>query len=533
MQNHRLIPEEPFLMVAYGCALVFRDSSFGFVLWVGLGLTLLSQYPMILERVKEKGGSSAQPRPASTPPKPTAPDLPSSKAEMSLDATLNQADMVLRQAPPILETRVPPVTVSSEAGESAPRIRTSSWQRAMKPARTSVKFGFLLSIAIQIITNQVQSHWAQFEFPFLFRALFTGLVFGLACAVVTYFVSVLYFDAKGARKAADSATPAINQKQNTVLASAGVIVTYAGLWLIATSHGTKPAPEVQTTTAPAAGQNYENRQPVQQSGAEAVTSYVKAAEQGDAWAQTWLGWIYSYGKGVPQSYEEAAKWYSRAALQGNATAQNNLGVMYRQGQGVPQDLVAAYEWFYLAAAQGDTNAVISRDNLSGSMTPPQIAEAKAQAEAEWAREFFETYPDLKPYESVVDAVAAKINESGNLPESREARMEAFAKAARLEIRRQQQAPPATVNNLDKISSLKADAEKGDASSQAELAAFYRSGVGVPYDPVEAYKWYSLAAAQGSALALRNANEVAGSLTAKQLIEARGRITQYSAERGVH
>ena len=64
------------------------------------------------------------------------------------------------------------------------------WRRAIKnQGRISVGFpGFLLSIVIQIITHQIQSNWVLLEFPVPFRALFTGLFFGLACAVVTYFV---------------------------------------------------------------------------------------------------------------------------------------------------------------------------------------------------------------------------------------------------------------------------------------------------------------------------------------------------------
>ena len=183
-------------------------------------------------------------------------------------------------------------------------------------------------------------------------------------------------------------------------------------------------PEVHTTDERAAGQNYENRQLVQQSDAEAVTPYAKAAEQGDAQAQTWLGWMYSNGKGVPQNYEEAAKWYFKAARQGNATAQNNLGLMYQQGQGVPQDPFRAYVCFSLAVTQGDTNALTNRDKLSGSMTPQQIAEAERrtseateadtqpQAAAQFEKDFYEKYPDLKPYSSLCDAVAAKLYQSG-------------------------------------------------------------------------------------------------------------------------
>ena len=57
----------------------------------------------------------------------------------------------------------------------------------------------------------------------------------------------------------------------------------------------------------------------------AVKWYRKAAEQGDAYAQGQLGWMYDSGQGIAQDYAEAVKWYHKAAEQGNAFAQRNLG----------------------------------------------------------------------------------------------------------------------------------------------------------------------------------------------------------------
>ena len=63
----------------------------------------------------------------------------------------------------------------------------------------------------------------------------------------------------------------------------------------------------------------------------------KAAEQGDARAQTNLGLMYAIGQGVPQNHQEAASWYRKAAEQGNIAAQFNLALMYAKGLGVSQD----------------------------------------------------------------------------------------------------------------------------------------------------------------------------------------------------
>src|SRR6476620_2657175 len=67
------------------------------------------------------------------------------------------------------------------------------------------------------------------------------------------------------------------------------------------------------------------------------------AEAGNARAQTYLGFMYEYGRGVPQSYVEAAALYCLAADQNNAYAQYLLGLLHDKGFGVPRDYVEAYK----------------------------------------------------------------------------------------------------------------------------------------------------------------------------------------------
>eukprot|EP00614_Pseudopedinella_elastica_P007927 CAMPEP_0172612704 /NCGR_PEP_ID=MMETSP1068-20121228/36210_1 /TAXON_ID=35684 /ORGANISM="Pseudopedinella elastica, Strain CCMP716" /LENGTH=51 /DNA_ID=CAMNT_0013416945 /DNA_START=1 /DNA_END=152 /DNA_ORIENTATION=+ len=51
--------------------------------------------------------------------------------------------------------------------------------------------------------------------------------------------------------------------------------------------------------------------------------------------------MYYEGKGVPQNFKEAMVWHRKAADQGHANAQCYLGLMYDQGQGVPQNFKEA------------------------------------------------------------------------------------------------------------------------------------------------------------------------------------------------
>ena len=65
---------------------------------------------------------------------------------------------------------------------------------------------------------------------------------------------------------------------------------------------------------------------------KAVKWYRKAAEQGNALAQSNLGWMYHHGKGVPEDHKESVKWY-RKAEQGNALAQLECTPLRRRPRG--------------------------------------------------------------------------------------------------------------------------------------------------------------------------------------------------------
>jgi hypothetical protein len=90
--------------------------------------------------------------------------------------------------------------------------------------------------------------------------------------------------------------------------------------------------------------------------AEAMRWDRKAADQGNAGAQSNVGWLYQNGLAVPQDYVEAMRWYRKAADQGFATAQDNIGALYANGWGVPKDYAEAMRWFRKAADQGYAGA---------------------------------------------------------------------------------------------------------------------------------------------------------------------------------
>jgi len=84
-----------------------------------------------------------------------------------------------------------------------------------------------------------------------------------------------------------------------------------------------------------------------------IDAIKKAAESGDANAQTSLALCYYQGESVEQDYNLAAFWYTKAAEQGDASAQCLLGMCYESGDGVEKDAKKALYWYLQSAEQGD------------------------------------------------------------------------------------------------------------------------------------------------------------------------------------
>ena len=77
----------------------------------------------------------------------------------------------------------------------------------------------------------------------------------------------------------------------------------------------------------------------------------KAAEQGNAYAQSWVGYFYENAYGTARDFGEAAYWYRRSADQGNRFSQNNLGECYYYGRGVERSYEKAVLWYKKAVDQ--------------------------------------------------------------------------------------------------------------------------------------------------------------------------------------
>lgn len=110
------------------------------------------------------------------------------------------------------------------------------------------------------------------------------------------------------------------------------------------------------------GRMYREGKGVPQNNKKAVYWYRKAAEQGDAAAQVWLGALYAKGvEGVPVNHHESFEWYSKAAEQGYAEAQYNLGCSHEWE--LQEEHNKAVEWYSKAAVQGHADAQYSLGRL--------------------------------------------------------------------------------------------------------------------------------------------------------------------------
>ena len=221
---------------------------------------------------------------------------------------------------------------------------------------------------------------------------------------------------------------------------------------------------------------------VQQDYAEALKWYRLAAEKGYAPAQFNLGLAHELGRGLPADERQAFKYYLMAAEQGFAAAQFNVGNMYSAGRGVGQDLFEANLWYKQAAEKG---VIEAQFNLGLAYEAGRGVKKDEVAAARW-------------YKQAADRgfVRAQYNLGLLLEDGR----------------------GVPKNETMAAGLYRAAAEQGFAAAQNNYGLMLSEGRGgLAKDPVQAYVWLSLAAANGSNPAARDF--VGRSLSADQLATA--------------
>ncbi|MCL2763107.1 MAG: DUF1963 domain-containing protein [Treponema sp.] len=110
------------------------------------------------------------------------------------------------------------------------------------------------------------------------------------------------------------------------------------------------------------GKTYFYGEGILQDFTQAFNCFKKAAKQGHAEAQHYLGRCYDNSYGVSQDREKASEWFLKAAEQGHAKAQFEMGCRYHNNaSGVKGDLKQAEYWEAKAAEQGYTSERFSQD----------------------------------------------------------------------------------------------------------------------------------------------------------------------------
>ena len=97
-----------------------------------------------------------------------------------------------------------------------------------------------------------------------------------------------------------------------------------------------------------------------------------------ALAGPWEDGMVAYNRG---DYMPAIRLFRPLAEAGNTRAQHLIGVMYHRGQGVARNSVRALAWFGVAAKHGDREAEATLREVSKTMTPEEIAQAREMAQA--------------------------------------------------------------------------------------------------------------------------------------------------------
>ena len=188
-----------------------------------------------------------------------------------------------------------------------------------------------------------------------------------------------------------------------------------------------------------------------------------AAENGDAVAQVSLGNLYARGLGVKQSYEKAFYWYKKASNLNNSDGYVSLGLMYNLGQYVKQDFTRAVD-LYRKAIEIDNNATAKYNLSFAYLTGNGIRQNYSEGI------------------SLLKQAAEQDNSSAMLKLGNAYNKGKYG---------------VDINYENAFALYKQSADLGDPIGQNNLAVMYYWGEGTGRNPIEAYKWFYIAANYGN------------------------------------
>ena len=215
----------------------------------------------------------------------------------------------------------------------------------------------------------------------------------------------------------------------------------------------------------ALGKAYATGDGVAHDDAKAFECYRKSAELGNAKAQHNLGGMYLNGLAVKKDEQEALRWYRKAAEQGAVLSQYALGCLLSEGKSTTPNAPEAAGWLRKAAEQGSVEAQFRLGQLyyhgAGGFKVDRSEAAKWLSVA------------------AAQKHAGAANTLGVMYEEGEAVTRSLPEAYRLFL---------------------AAAMGGSVQGQSNLGRCYALGIGIPKDPVQAYRWLKLASDKGEVTA---------------------------------
>lgn len=259
-----------------------------------------------------------------------------------------------------------------------------------------------------------------------------------------------------------------------------------------------------------------------------ISKLIKQAKSGDAQAEYDLGEAYLDGRGVPKDEAEAVRWFRKAAEQGNAAAQTYVAVGYVE----TKNYVEAVRWYRKAAEQGDLVAggqlcafeyesgagLISRTNYDPEPEDARLCRKVAE----------QGYADAQ-----LNLGQLYANGFG-VPKDEAEAVRWYLKAAEhgLAIAQHDLAwmyrngQGAAKDEAEAARWFRKAAEQGYARAQLMLGMSYELGEGVPKDETEAYFWLNLS---GSILPEAGAerDRMGASFTSAKRMEIQERCTRWT------
>jgi TPR repeat protein len=256
----------------------------------------------------------------------------------------------------------------------------------------------------------------------------------------------------------------------------------------------------------------------------------KAANQGVAEAQFFVGEAYRLGKDVPPSRELAMSWYRGAATNNYPDACYNLAVEYLEDKTNEASRVEAGRYMLQAAQLEHRQAqtLYALASLQGTFAPKNLTQwkewLKRAAKGGWPKaEFMMSQALMSPW-----APFAKDETEGEKWLEQAAAHGDFEAQCKLAIRLMQGIDVAK-NPSQAVKWWRWAAEHGYPQAQNDLGYAIETGDSEKADLVEACMWFQLAAKGGIDPARVNLKNISGSLTAEQLDEATRRSANFQPQ----